>query len=82
MNWMSNQDVIASGVNWSVCFDKETKKLVCSFNNEEADDNLLDSDGMVSYCEKCNRFFDVRSGCESDIRDDERNKMKDASLKV
>lgn len=79
---MSKEDMLASGNNWSVSLDKEAGKLVCSFNNEEADDDLSDSSGMVSYCEKCGRFFDVRSGCEEDIRADERQQLKKASLKV
>lgn len=26
---------------------------------------------FVDYCEQCDRFFDKRSGCEADIREDE-----------
>lgn len=29
----------------------------------------------TEYCLECKRFFDSRSGCEKDIRYDERNKM-------
>lgn len=38
---------------------------------------VLDSDvprNVVSFCEQCDRFFDIRSGCEEDIRTDERQK--------
>lgn len=72
---MSKEYMLVSGENWSVSYNKETKKLVCSFNNEEADDDLVESDGMIQYCESCNRFFDVRSGCEKDIRVDEQEKL-------
>lgn len=34
--------------------------------------------GVISYCSKCKRFFDVRSGCEEDIRKDERDKVREA----
>ena len=30
---------------------------------------------VIDYCHDCGRFFDVRSGCEKDIREDERQKM-------
>lgn len=73
---MSNQDLLVSGYNWSVSFNKETGKLICNFNNEEADDNLSESDGMIGYCTDCKEFFDVRAGCQADIRDDEREKIK------
>lgn len=72
---MSNQDVLVSGTNWSVTFNKSTSDVICSFNNEEDSSQLVNSDGMISYCSKCNRFFDVRSGCEEDIRDDERTRI-------
>lgn len=78
----TNSDILASGEDWSVSYNKESNKLVCSFNNEEADDDLTVSNGMVRYCLECDRYFDVRSGCEKDIRADERNKLKDVGLKV
>lgn len=63
---MSEQDVLASGEDWSVYLDKESGKLVCSFNNEMAESNLSDSEGMIAYCEQCDRFFEgLRSGDES-----------------
>lgn len=30
--------------------------------------------GLIKYCRECDRYFDVRSGCEADIRFDEQEK--------
>lgn len=73
---MSNQDVLVSSEDWAVYFDKETGKVVCSFNNEIAESSLSDCDGMIGYCTDCKEFFDVRAGCQADIRADEREKIK------
>ncbi len=31
----------------------------------------------LAFCEECGRFFDVRSGCEADIRFDERARLRE-----
>jgi hypothetical protein len=30
----------------------------------------------LAYCQECGRFFDVRSGCDADIRQDERARIR------
>lgn len=30
---------------------------------------------LVNYCEECDRYYDSRSGCEADIRKDERHRL-------
>lgn len=37
-------------------------------------------EGHVEFCDKCQRYFDVRSGCEADIRSDERMRTQVSSL--
>lgn len=73
---MSDQEELISGSNWSVHLDKKTFKLICSFDNGSSDIDMSESDGMIGYCEDCGQFFDVRAGCETDIRADERDKIK------
>lgn len=31
----------------------------------------------LTYCENCQRIFDARSGCEADIRHDERSRLRE-----
>lgn len=31
----------------------------------------------ITWCEECERVFDTRSGCETDIRSDERSRLRE-----
>jgi hypothetical protein len=49
------------------------------FLDEDATKKVIDGQtplkDIISYCSECDRFFDVRSGCEADIRADERERV-------
>lgn len=36
-----------------------------------------DTGGHLRFCDQCDRFFDARSGCEADIRFDERARLRE-----